>query len=219
MAGCSPAQRAVKPVAAGAVRRLPDAPVSLLCAGCWPTSRATEAFRRCCSTPSISAGSMPRTSPALKARRRHGEELSRSSSWSRLSSREKRSATQSTRRRPRDQPRRRGGLPPPSAVGRGRAGLVADARPPARLQQRALPAIDDEVEPRLMAAHELDIDRRAAAIEERTVLLPFRQVDAITLAQGIEAARRARVPAPGERQRVDDAVPPATAATPGQARH
>ena len=43
-----------------------------------------------------------------------------------------------------------------------------------RRQQGGLPAIDGEVEPRLVPAYELGIDaREQAAIDERTVLLPL----------------------------------------------
>ena len=59
-----------------------------------------------------------------------------------------------------------------------------------------------------MAADQLHIDRREqAAIEERAVLLPLGEIDAIALAQRIEAARRARVLAPRQRQRIDHPVP------------
>ena len=59
-----------------------------------------------------------------------------------------------------------------------------------------------------MAANQLHINRREqAAIDERTVLLPLGEIDAIALAQGIEAAGRARVPAPRERQRIHHPVP------------
>ena len=60
-----------------------------------------------------------------------------------------------------------------------------------------------------MAADQLDIDlREQPAIEQRAVLVALRQIDAVAVAERVEGVRRARMPPPGERQRIDDAVPP-----------
>src|SRR5262245_15966218 len=70
-------------------------------------------------------------------------------------------------------------------------------------------AVDGKIEPRLMAPHELDIDRRQQpAIEQGAVLLALGQIDAIALAQRIEAAWRAGVSSPRKRERIEHAVPP-----------
>ena len=59
-----------------------------------------------------------------------------------------------------------------------------------------------------MPAYELDIDAgEQAAIEQRTMLLALRQIDAVALAERIEAAGRAGMAATRERQRIDHAVP------------
>ena len=59
-----------------------------------------------------------------------------------------------------------------------------------------------------MPAHELDIDAgQQPAIEQRAMLLALGQIDAVALAERIETARRARMPAPRQRQRIDHAVP------------
>ena len=72
-----------------------------------------------------------------------------------------------------------------------------------RRQQGGLPAIDGEVEPRLVPAYELGIDaREQAAIEQGTMLLALRQIDAVALAERIQAAGRAGVAATRERQRI-----------------
>ena len=77
-----------------------------------------------------------------------------------------------------------------------------------RRQQGGLPAIDGEVEPRLVPAYELGIDaREQAAIEQGAMLLALRQIDAVALAERIQAAGRAGVAATRERQRIDHAVP------------
>ena len=77
-----------------------------------------------------------------------------------------------------------------------------------RPQQGRLTAIHGEFEPRLMAAHQLHIDGgEQPAIEQRAVLLALGKIDAVALAERVEAARRARMPAPRQRQRIDDAVP------------
>ena len=77
-----------------------------------------------------------------------------------------------------------------------------------RPEQGRLGAVHREFEPRLMAAHQLDIDGgEQPAIEQRAMLLALRQIDAVALAQRIEAARRAGMPPPRQRQRVDHAVP------------
>ncbi len=77
------------------------------------------------------------------------------------------------------------------------------------MQQRRLRrGFRREFEPRLVAADELDIDRsQQPAIEQRAMLLAPGKIDAVALAQCIEAARRARMLAPRQRQRVDHAVP------------
>jgi hypothetical protein len=59
-----------------------------------------------------------------------------------------------------------------------------------------------------MPTHQLDIDRcEQPAIEQRAVHLALGKVDAVALAERIEAAGRARMPPPGQRQRVHHAVP------------
>ena len=76
------------------------------------------------------------------------------------------------------------------------------------VEQRAAPAIGGKFEPRLMAADQLHIDRRKqAAIEQRAVLVALGKIDAVALAQRIEAARRAGMPPPRQRQRIDHPVP------------
>ena len=59
-----------------------------------------------------------------------------------------------------------------------------------------------------MAADQLHIDRsKQAAVEQRAVLAALGKIDAVALAQRIEAARRARVTAPRQRQRIHHPVP------------
>ena len=77
-----------------------------------------------------------------------------------------------------------------------------------RPEQRPLTAVEHEFEPRLMPADQLHIDGgEQPAVEQRAVLLALGKVDAVALAQRIEAARRARVAAPRQRQRVHHPVP------------
>ena len=59
-----------------------------------------------------------------------------------------------------------------------------------------------------MPADQLHIDRsKQAAVEQRAVLAALGKIDAVALAQRIEAARRAGVTAPRQRQRVHHPVP------------
>ena len=58
-----------------------------------------------------------------------------------------------------------------------------------------------------MAADQLGIDgSKQFAVEQRAMLLAPREIDAISLAERIEAARRARMFPPRHRQRIDDTL-------------
>ena len=82
----------------------------------------------------------------------------------------------------------------------------------------ALPGkVGGEIQPRLAAAHQLEIDRgQKLAIEPRAVLLARRKIDREAPAQRIEARLRAGIAPPRQRQRVGEAAPDGRAPEPLQ---
>ena len=197
-----PARRAAKHVAACLCSSIARRSCSPSCAACWPTSFATGASRRSCSIRSISAGSTLRISPRPRAPPEPtGSEPQgpRRRAW--------RQRRDGLRARPRS-------AAAPTLSARG---LMGSWLAPSMTACRA---IHREFEPRLMAAHQLHIDRgEQPAIEQRAVLVALgqdRRRSACTAHRGCTARPdAAAAPAPAYRPRNPSA---ASAATAGRAR-